>query len=432
MLRSRGKSTARKPLANISNAGKRSRPGKKKAPLADGDNGGGAIDRLLLARSDLSDLIAQVDELVARALGNKTIDKTGRQVIESFRNDLCDIHSSLKAWVPRLQQAFAETSTETEHKSRQTANVCSASSEYGERTAPPPYENKDMLEVSPSPLVSWRPGTCTIDCGRQLFLLTPLPKSALLTSKRPGLSRSTFARTTIADRHVSHGILALTNGVNNADDRGVVEGVATSFEFSKPCTKAGNSTTETELPSPLIISDQKITTTYVSKVTKVTPCLKKTSPKTCPSLHPTSQEDNLSEDGGPHTYDPPSEEVIENLASKYQALFGLQTTYSHAGRRKEVDESLDWFLSPPKTCVLMEPSDEKLIPTPANVIALATPMWNGFESTFKEGKKVGENTLKRELWTKFEAATSSELHFSASVLRNTTKKGFLDMLEEVS
>lgn len=60
MLKSRGKSTARKPLANISNAGKRSRPGKKKAPSADGDDGGGAIDRLLLARSALSDLVAQV------------------------------------------------------------------------------------------------------------------------------------------------------------------------------------------------------------------------------------------------------------------------------------------------------------------------------------------------------------------------------------
>ncbi|KAH7657678.1 hypothetical protein IHE45_17G037200 [Dioscorea alata] len=429
MLKSRGKSTARKPLANISNAGKRSRPGKKKVPSADGDDDGGAIDRLLLARSALSDLVAQVDELVAQALGNKTINKTGSQVVESFRSDLCTIHSSLKAWVPRLQQAFAETSTETERKSRQTANVCSASSEYGERTALPPDENKDMLEVSPSPLVSWRPGTCTVDCGRQLFLLTPLPKSTLLTSKQPGLLRSTLTRTTIADRHVSHGILALTNGANNADDRRVVDGVATSFEFSKPCTKAGNSTTDTVFMSPLIVSDQKITAISVSKLT---PCLKKTSPKTCPLLHPASEEDDMSKNGDPHTYDPPSDEVMDNLASKYQALLGLQTTYSHAGRRKEVDESLDWFLSPPKTCILMEPSDEKLIPTPANVIALATPMWNGFESTFKKTKKVGENTLKRELWTKFEAATSSELHFNASVLQNPTKKGFLDMLEEVS
>ncbi|KAJ0964781.1 hypothetical protein J5N97_025919 [Dioscorea zingiberensis] len=295
MLKTREKSTARKPLADISNGGKRSRPGKKKAPAADRNDGDGAIDRLLLARSDLSDLIAQVDELVTRALANKTMDKSGGQVIESFRNVLCDMHSSLKAWVPRLQHAFADTSAKTEHKLRHTTNACSVSAEYGDRNALPNSESKDKLEVSPSPLVSWRAGTCTVDCGRQLFLLTPLPKSTLLSSKRPGLSRSMLARNTIADCHVScgiptlandvkngdgHGIvvewqhrlnflnlarqrklttgtdfvsplivsnqksktcgiLTLANDVKNGDDHGIVEGVATSFEFSKPCTTAG-------------------------------------------------------------------------------------------------------------------------------------------------------------------------------------------------
>ncbi|KAJ0964782.1 hypothetical protein J5N97_025920 [Dioscorea zingiberensis] len=162
------------------------------------------------------------------------------------------------------------------------------------------------------------------------------------------------------------------------------------------------------------------------------PYLKKSPPNTCPLLNPvSSREDDKSKNEGPHTSDgPPSEEFIENMASKYQELFGLQTNYNHAGRRKEVDERLDWFLSPPKTCVLMEPSDEKKIPTPANVVVLATPIWNGFEGTIREGNKVGENTLKRELWTKFEAATSSELQFNDPTFQNTAKKGFLDMLEE--
>ncbi|KAJ0964783.1 hypothetical protein J5N97_025921 [Dioscorea zingiberensis] len=170
MLKTREKSTARKPLADISNGGKRSRPGKKKAPAADRNDGDGAIDRLLLARSDLSDLIAQVDELVTRALANKTMDKSGGQVIESFRNVLCDMHSSLKAWVPRLQHAFADTSAKTEHKLRHTTNACSVSAEYGDRNALPNSESKDKLEVSsvtPCILACWY--MCTVDCGRQLF-----------------------------------------------------------------------------------------------------------------------------------------------------------------------------------------------------------------------------------------------------------------------
>ena len=54
------------------------------------------------------------------------------------------------------------------------------------------------------------------------------------------------------------------------------------------------------------------------------------------------------------------------------------------------------------------------------------------ESTFRTGKRPGENTLKKELWTKFEAASSHGTHFNFSVLQETAQKGFLDRLEEVS
>lgn len=56
-------------------------------------------------------------------------------------------------------------------------------------------------------------------------------------------------------------------------------------------------------------------------------------------------------------------------------------------------------------------------------------MWKELNST---GKHHGENTLKRELWTKFEAASSNELHFDLSIFQETETKGFLDRLEEVS
>lgn len=58
----------------------------------------------------------------------------------------------------------------------------------------------------------------------------------------------------------------------------------------------------------------------------------------------------------------------------------------------------------------------------------STPIWKEAESFVRTGKRPGENTLKRELWTKFEATSSNELLFKDFV----THKGFLDRLDEVS
>ncbi|PQP92338.1 uncharacterized protein Pyn_13089 [Prunus yedoensis var. nudiflora] len=58
----------------------------------------------------------------------------------------------------------------------------------------------------------------------------------------------------------------------------------------------------------------------------------------------------------------------------------------------------------------------------------STPIWKEAESVVRTGKCPGQNTLKRELWTKFEAASSNELLFNDFV----THKGFLDRLDKVS
>ncbi|KAL3648643.1 general substrate transporter [Castilleja foliolosa] len=57
-----------------------------------------------------------------------------------------------------------------------------------------------------------------------------------------------------------------------------------------------------------------------------------------------------------------------------------------------------------------------------------TPMIKEPMSSFQIGKQAGENTLKKELWTKFEAATA----FDEPILEDDdpTKKGFLDRLDE--
>ena len=62
----------------------------------------------------------------------------------------------------------------------------------------------------------------------------------------------------------------------------------------------------------------------------------------------------------------------------------------------------------------------------------STPMWEEPESTVRTGKRPGENTLKKELWTKFEAASSYGLRSNVSALQRTAQKGFLDLLDEVS
>lgn len=62
----------------------------------------------------------------------------------------------------------------------------------------------------------------------------------------------------------------------------------------------------------------------------------------------------------------------------------------------------------------------------------STPIWKEPESTICRGKVPGENTLKKELWTKFDAASSLGLRFNVSVPQNTAQRGFLELLDEAS
>ncbi|KAK3219975.1 hypothetical protein Dsin_013945 [Dipteronia sinensis] len=63
----------------------------------------------------------------------------------------------------------------------------------------------------------------------------------------------------------------------------------------------------------------------------------------------------------------------------------------------------------------------------------STPLCKESESTFKKGQRPGENTLKKELWTRFDAASTYGIRYDASAYQKTAvKKGFLDMLEEAS
>ena len=162
----------------------------------------------------------------------------------------------------------------------------------------------------------------------------------------------------------------------------------------------------------------------------------------------------------------------KDLASRYPDLYGFNLPTGDVRRRRETDEALDWFLSPLKTCVLMDPSptDDKPIPVPVpakdnkslidspwkglesnklkgrqelsddnpiqtpavhSKALLGTP-WKGLESTNLKGRHAGETTLKKELWTRFEAVSTDDLHFDKSVFQKSDGRRFIDMLEEES
>ncbi|MQL75395.1 hypothetical protein Taro_007755, partial [Colocasia esculenta] len=460
------RSARRTPLADVSNSRKASRSSKKEALEEDRD--GGPRGRLLLARADLSKL-------------------------------------SNQSWVPRLQRAFGNSTMRAgDHFGQDLADKASSAIDR-ECTAPDaPNEPDQSLIVSPSPLVSWRHGACTVETGRQLFLLTPLHKSKALAPKSSGSPKSLLGGS--SSKHSSLTTLrvpTLSHPANSTCNVLVekISTVPTPNKFLMSRTKVSESASETGFVSPkktcnvlvekistaptpnkFLMSRTKVSesaskTGFVSPkktsnckdqfVFCLTPCLKTPAPKPLLDSIPESfqEEDNkdisnatpwftsiqkndrcsVSNNSGSNqcSDNSSSDEVSRTLASKYPELFGMHPAVV---QRKEVEESLHWFLSPPKTCVLMEPPDEKFPPasernknflnsglkTLSPAVAEATLMWKDFGSATGNGKNAGEATLKRELWTKFEAVSAHSLRFDPSIFKQESRKQLIDMLEDVS
>ncbi|KAK9099217.1 hypothetical protein Syun_026262 [Stephania yunnanensis] len=461
--------TARKPLKTISNTinGTKSsnRPVKEKTKSDENDDN--VLDRLLLAHSDLSSLVRQIDELIVEALKGKVTSNEGKKEIKSFTSVLNDMHASLKSWFPRLQNSLSASSLDVESQGEQSTAGKTVSSGIEEPTA---GGNSPELEsgsqISPSPLVSWC-NDHNVENGRQLFLLTPLPISKELSSKNPGLSRFLFERKNDAPSDACFENPSSLSAFENPSDDLLenMEGKPSldiSKFFEMECTIDGGYT-----PAPKFSKRER-------PIYLMTPCLKTSPPKSCILLEPSflqqfndfpkssqlcgNQEFNL-----PRSAESSSCSISENLASKFPEHFEPKKTQDPVNVRKELEKLPDYFISPPKSCLLMEPAtvlstpgkQSKLSavtrtedlkekypsktemfnqePVTENVpLVESTPMWTVSKSKIVGGKLAGENTLKRELWTKFEAASSNVLRFNKSVLKDTSTKGFLDKLEEVS
>ncbi|XP_074572330.1 uncharacterized protein LOC141828845 [Curcuma longa] len=402
----RAKSAARRPLGDISNGGRNTllRSRKKSNSSEEANEHDCGVDRLLLARADLASVVAQVDEIIAQAIENKGKGIKANQDIDSLWKVLSDMHASLKPWLPRLQQSLDAAPTDGGMQDEDVVKI-----NRNEPKSEPGFE----LAVSPSPLVSWRADTCMVDCGKQLFLLTPLPKNRTCTSKCPGQSKS-----------------ALKIFIDRAHPK-PHELPPSSFS---PATAQHYLARVEEKPAPIVLSES-CSFGETSDLQLSTPCLPRSSGFLNPIIesHPDVEISELPESNNVAELFVDLEDEHSNRSiTKNLNLFGVQLLPGVANRRKEVCETLDWFLSPPKTCKLLETSDEKPLPTtPNNSLSLSTPFWKDLESTQK-GKLPGETTLKRELWTKFEAASSNHLSFNASIFHKEENEGFLHKLDQVA
>lgn len=334
----------------------------------------------------------------------------------------------IQPWLPRLQQSLDTAPTATQNQltqSKETKPVSGGMEDEDaakiNRNEPKPEPGLE-LAVSPSPLVSWRAGTCMVDCGKQLFLLTPLPKNRTFSSKCPGPSKSSV-RIFMDKAHPK------PHELPPSFSTAKVQHYLTGAE-EKPIATCHM----VEIPAPIELSES-CSCGETSELQLSTPCLPRSSGFLNPIVesHQDVEISELPENNYvAELFVDLDDEHSNSSTTKNLNVFGVQLLPGFANRRKEVCETLDWFLSPPKTCKLLETSDEKPLPTtPHGSLLLSAPFWKDLESTQK-GKLPGETTLKRELWTKFEAASSNHLRFDASIFRKEENEGFLHKLDEVA
>ncbi|EES19862.1 uncharacterized protein LOC8085902 [Sorghum bicolor] len=460
-----------------------------------------ALDRLLFARTDLAGIITQVDELLSDALKYETVSKRATQEIESFNVFLTDTKASFKQWSSRLKQALETGPVKTEAISKNTPEMCLNTAAKGngkliiissklpdtDPVASPcsNFTEPDMI-VSPSPLVSWHTGSCMVESGKQLFHLTPVPKTKACSSR---CTTSKTQMNTASSIDESNNLLRLSKLTISDDNHPDLEQSVKAKEswtgtMTPHVAPANKASLEDKLCSPCTSSNQKsralprscLKTALSSKQQLFSPIPEDSRKEDIDSNGPTGDDkrsgssDEILKDlasrydiygldqSTRQAEDPPtgddkrsgssSDEISKDLASRYD-INGLNRPTRQA--KDPLEWSLEWFLSPLKTMVLTDPSDnnpllipawtnmegklnvpdDKSIQTPSlhGKALLGTP-WKGLESTNLKGRLAGETTLKKELWTRFEAASANELHFDKARFQKTDAKCFLDMLEE--
>lgn len=288
-----------------------------------------------------------------------------------FSNDLYHYLLYIQLWVPRLK-ALSDSCLEPENQSSKSSlsQAVSAVNEV-ETEAPesPEKTNLDFL-ISPSPLVSWR-ANCTIERGRQMFLLTPLPISKTLSSKPPDPPKSVFEKFALdtSKKLPPFSSISMDTKYDLLED---IEIKPTLGEASHLVATETTSSIESGTVSPVMFSKSN------RSMVEMTPCMKRSPPKSCVLLEAISETSHagragirkstpfpvgIKECSDFHISESSSSgsEASEGLALKYPELLGIQGAYKSRVTEKQIEASPDWFRSPPKTCVLIEPFDEKTL-----------------------------------------------------------------------
>ncbi|KAK8938347.1 hypothetical protein KSP40_PGU018595 [Platanthera guangdongensis] len=277
--------------------------------------------------------------------------------------------------------------------------------------------------ISPSPLVSLRAGGGGgFVTGRPLFSLTPLskPRERILSlcpeSSKLGVRNFSMNETNEEALQLSPSVIVSGNEGNlpeivkksNMSETRIKMSVSIEpplFNCSEAYSRMGGASDDASSPSPHHNSTIRRRDSGEGLEWFLSP------PKTCALMDP--------DDGSKIAEDKSSSSSIPTISiSASMDSPSPQELHDFAGKR--YDEALEWFLSPPKTCALMEPLEGK---------AQSTPVPS--ESALKNSRP-GENTLKKELWTKFQAVSMGRMSYTDSVLQEAPKKDFLDLLEEVS
>ncbi|CAI0423405.1 unnamed protein product [Linum tenue] len=327
----------------------------------------------------------QIDELVARAFKLKSNGEEGRREIESFSHFLSDTLSSFKPWVSRFEKALATPPLEPEnqlekHPVEETASPVTEESLEAES----PGESEMDFLISPSPLVSWR-ADCNIDRTRQqLFLLTPLPMSKTLSTKRlQQLLPATALEKSIAPDSTATELLPSFLAISGDDNDDLLEGVKINPTPSKPC---GSVPSEGNNNSSSSNSNKDRRSMLV-----MTPCLKTSPPKSCLLLEPIAEVPHktsyLTRQSTPYPVGLHSQvwesesssgsEASKDLGVRYPELLGIQwAAKSSINGQKDLEKSPEWSFSPLKTCTLLPPSDQN------SVAAVETSSDQGDQSPF--------------------------------------------------
>ena len=279
----------------------------------------------------------------------------------------------MQPWFPRLQKALSSPSGECLDQSGQfleseTVPFVNVNEKGCFDVGSPDEATLDSL-ISPSPLVSWRVADCNDERGRQLFLLTPLPMSKALSSKRRDLSKSVFQRIASKSTVELQSFLNIPRDEN--DD--LLEGVAIKPTPIKP---SGSVVAETDKTLKCGIVSSPVFLKSDHSMLVMTPCLKMSPPKSCVLLELIHESSPRSDYGvrkstpfpvgiNNSSFSESSDgEASEDLTLKYPELLGIQRTYKSGIGKKELESSPTWLFSPPKSCILLEPPDEK---SPDNV-----------------------------------------------------------------